>query len=419
MISRKSLLLSFISTIFLFSCQPTNQTAINTISPSPTEKFVVQASTTPTTETATPNPTPTLTPTKPSFSVTENDLSNYPQNGYGPSNFPENINPLTGLPVSDSTILNRYPIAVKISIIPRRMSRPPWGISKADMVFDYYHNNGYTRFHAIFYGNDAELVGPIRSARLLDNTLIQAYKSIFAYGSADARINRVLFNASYSNRLALEGSSHNCPPSSENPFCRYDPNGTNTLLIDTNALTQYMAEKRNLLPQRQYLDGYYFNAIPPADALPGKIIYTRYSGDSYNKWEYDETLHRYLRFQDNVYDQGQGEKYAPMVDRLTNEQVVADNVIILFAEHDYYYKTATSEIVKINLNGYGKAIVFRDGNAYKVNWARVNKNDVVALTYDDGSRFPLRPGITWFQVIGVSSTVNQDEAEWRFEFLIP
>ena len=412
-------------TILFSACQPKIPTQTE-MSKTP----FLKTSTIPTSQLspmATGTSTATITATQSSSSIptktvsvpSRNELKDYPKEGYGPTNFPDNINPLTGLPVQNPTILDRYPVAAKISIIPRRMSRPPWGISLADIVFDYYHNNGYTRFHAIFYGQDAELVGPIRSARLLDDTLIRAYKSIFAYGSADPRINRRLFNSFYSNRLALEGSTHTCPPSISNPFCRFDPGGSDILLIDTNALTEYMANKRNIKGNRQFLDGYYFNLTIPENGSPGKQIYTRYSGDSYSRWDYNASIDRYLRFQDNVYDQGQGEEYVPMVDRLTNEQVAADNVVVLFARHDYFYKTETSEIVDINLNGYGKAIVFRDGLAYKLNWARVKDGDIISLTYDDGSGFPLHPGITWFQVIGNSSNLSQDGSSWRFEFLIP
>ena len=62
------------------------------------------------------------------------------------------------------------------------------GASFADIVYDYYQNNGMTRFHAIFYSQNAEEVGPIRSARLLDAELMQMYKTGLAFGGADARI---------------------------------------------------------------------------------------------------------------------------------------------------------------------------------------------------------------------------------------
>ena len=85
----------------------------------------------------------------------------------GPDDFPENVNPLTGLVVDNPGVLERRPVGVKINNYPRT-NRPQWGLSLADIVYEFYHNNDLPRFHAIFYGNDAEQVGPIRSARLFD-----------------------------------------------------------------------------------------------------------------------------------------------------------------------------------------------------------------------------------------------------------
>ena len=38
----------------------------------------------------------------------------YPVAGYGPSNFPANVDPLTGLTVSDPALLQRRPMLIKV-----------------------------------------------------------------------------------------------------------------------------------------------------------------------------------------------------------------------------------------------------------------------------------------------------------------
>ena len=107
--------------------------------------------------------------------LSTNQLPGY---GYGPFNFPPNINPLTGLLVDDISNLERRPISVKISNYQRGI-RPQWGLSLADHVFEYYHEGGLTRFNAIFYGNDAGQIGPIRSARFSDKDIVEMYDAFF------------------------------------------------------------------------------------------------------------------------------------------------------------------------------------------------------------------------------------------------
>lgn len=385
------------------------------VTPIPTQTTLPLINTT----TPSPSPTKTNTPTfTPTVTQTPTPTETPTPVVYGPSNFPANIDPLTGLAVSDPNILDRRPIAIKINIVPRSSNRPPWGLSFADIVYDYYHNAGYSRFHAIFYGNNASLAGPIRSGRMLDYELIHMYQSIFAYGSADALINQRLLNADFSDRIILEGYAAACPPTTSNPLCRYEPTTNDFLLGDTATLSDYITSI-GVSNGRQNLDGMTFNPTIPANGVDGRQVYVRYSGDNYTRWDYDSPSGRYLRFQDNVYDTGQGEEYAPLIDRVNNEHISAANVVVILARHEYFQQPP-NEIIDILLSGTGKAYAFRDGQMFELQWNRQSINSVLTLSYEDGTPFPFKPGSTWFQVVGVSTNATQESTgAWRFNFLQP
>jgi hypothetical protein len=405
----KKLLIGLFFAILLVGCGQANKT--------PTPLDTVQPLTNTTTPTALPTDTatPTFTPTAtPSPTPTETSTPVV----YGPVNFPENVDPLTGLQVSDPSLLDRRPVAVKINIVPRYSNRPPWGLSFADIVYDYYHNAGYSRFFALFYAHNADLVGPIRSARLLDYELVHMYQSIFAYGSADILINQRLLNADFADRLLMEGNPSPCPPSGSDPFCRYEPNTTDLLLGNT-AIMSSLITARGVSNGRQNLDGMFFDTQVPQAGVDVNQLYVRYSGDNYTRWDYDPVSGEYLRFQDNVYDTGQGEEYAPLTDRLNDQQISASNVVVVFARHEYYQQPP-NEIIEIQLSGTGTAYAFRDGQMYQVQWSRPSVNSVLTLTYSDGTPFPFKPGTTWFQVVGVSTpATEQDTGAWRFNFMMP
>jgi hypothetical protein len=361
----------------------------------------------PTTETpptATIQPTATITPT----ATTE-------VTAYGPHNFPANIDPLTGKIVGDPSLLERRPLAVKIQLFPRG-GRPPWGVSAADIVYDYYQNFGLTRLHAIFLSHNAEKVGPIRSARLLDQSLVSMYQSIFAFGSAEQRTYSRLFGADYANRLVVEGNT-NCPP-----LCREDPNGANYLVANTDQLSAY-ASSKGVDNIRQNLDGMYFNSITPSGGQPIKQIFVRFSISAYAFWDFNPDTRRYLRFQDTQEASDlKTENYAPLPDRTTGEQLAADNVVVLYVPHQYAFNTkpGVSEVVDILLSGSGPAYAFRDGQVFQVTWNRPNKNSVLFLTLPDGSPYAMKPGNTWFEVIGQSSKLETPSPDiWRFLHYIP
>ncbi|OGO37504.1 MAG: hypothetical protein A2W35_10795 [Chloroflexi bacterium RBG_16_57_11] len=334
---------------------------------------------------------------------------------YGPSGFPADVSPLTGLKVSDPALLERRPVAVKVQMFPRGQ-RPPWGVSQADIVFDYYQNFGLTRFHAIFYSKNAEIVGPIRSARLLDIDLINMHKSVFAFGSAEQRTYTRLFNKDFAPRLVVEGNT-NCPP-----MCREDPNGYNYLVTDTAELSAYVSSQ-GVDNTRQNLDGMRFNPATPVSGQPGQQLTVRYSISSYNNWSFDSASGRYLRFQDvqEAPDQA-SEAFEPLLDRANGQQIAAENVVILVAPHKYAFnsKPGPNEVIEILLSGSGPAYAFRDGQVFNLLWNRPAEDSVISLTYPDGTPFASKPGTTWYQVIGRSSQITQPDGQtWRFQHMIP
>ena len=407
---RKITILFVLTMIILTACSPV-------VGPAPqleTPTAEILASPTAIPVTATPSPvppteTPEATPTEEATATS----TPVPQD-YGPDNFPDDVNPLTGEAVSDPDLLDRRPLSIKIQMFPRGQ-RPDWGVSQADIVFDYYQNNGLTRLNAIFYGKDAEKAGPIRSARLLDGYLTRMYESVFAFGGADRRIFARLTSTEYADRLVLEGS-RNCPP-----MCREEPNTFNYLVTNTQDLSEY-ATSEGIDNSRQTLNGMSFQFDPPSGGEPGTQVTTRYSISAYNRWEYDDAVGRYVRFQDTKEASSeQEEDYAPFTDRLTNEQVSSANVVILLVPTEDIIPSRETEIIDIKLSGKGTAYAFRDGQVYNVSW-NAGPDSVLYLTNPDGSPFAFKQGNTWYEVIGQTSIVNdqnKDQGAWRFEFRMP
>ncbi|MCX7756392.1 MAG: DUF3048 domain-containing protein [Anaerolineales bacterium] len=390
-----SLLVTACATVIPLSASPT---------PLPTATSTVTVTVTLTvTPTVTETPSPTITPTP---------TRDYPPEGYGPSGFPSNVNPLTGLKVENPALLERRPIIVKVANLPRAY-RPQWGLSLADHVYEYYIEEGTTRFAAVFLGQDAAMVGPIRSGRLFDHHLINMYRANFAFGSADARVRALLYNQSYANRLVIESA---CPP-----MCRYEPNGVNYLMTNTADLTTYINNRRLREGNgRQNLDGLAFDYDVPAGGQAARVVFVRYSAAIYNRWDYDPQTGKYARFSDTQNDlrQGLDEFYAPLTDRLTGTPITADNVVVLFVSHRYFSRQP--EIIDIVFSGPDKAYLLRDGQMFALQWYRNALDQLFILVGPDGKPFPLKPGNTWFEIVGTSTQLTGGEGgSWRFTFQIP
>lgn len=317
------------------------------------------------------------------------------------------INPLTGQVVLVADRLGRRPILAKVTLFPRN-NRPQWGLSRADIIYEHYTEGGLSRFSALFYGQEAEIVGPIRSARLVDIQLVRMYGALFAYGSADYRVLNEIDNTEFAERAVREFPA-GCPP-----LCRTDPAGQNHLVTDTQALRTFYIERGTDISAPN-LGGMRFGNMPTNESGPGINLRVSYSVDDFHEWVYAEENGFYRRYQES--GDGPG-KVLPLTDRLTGQPIESANVVLIQVPHELYARTP--EIVDIQLYGQGEGMALRDGNAYKVQWIRPYPEGVLYLTLLDGSDYPFKPGTTWFEIVGTTSKVEQQSrGNWTVSFAMP
>lgn len=328
-----------------------------------------------------------------------------------PNNFPDYANPLTGYPVADPTLLDRKPVIVKISNYPHSV-RPQWGLSLADHAYEYYLEDGLTRFAAVFYGNDATQVGPIRSGRIFDATLLKMYNGIVVFNGADQKVVDFFNENNLANNLVVERKG-------VTPLWRdLSLPEPHNLFGNTAEISAHVTE-RGSNNERPDLVTNAFYSIGNYGKDWAMQVHINYSYANYAYWEYDMDSGRYLRYQGSADNLSNDPQYELLTDSLTNFPIAADNVVILFVPHEFFYKSSDTEIFDIQLIDKGNAYVFRDGKANPAVWVRIDEYKPLAIQDTGGGYFPLKPGITFFQIIHTDSVMNQDGSTWSFDFVRP
>ncbi|HOG79026.1 MAG TPA: DUF3048 domain-containing protein [Anaerolineaceae bacterium] len=341
------------------------------------------------TQTPTPTATPTATPTPTPTPVV-----------YGPTGFPDNVNPLTGLVVSDPELLNRRPMFIKVANFPRT-GRPHAGLSYADLVFEYYIGEGANRFAAVYYGQDCPQVGPMRSGRLVDAQLAPMYQGTLAYVSAWDWV-RTKLDQTMQWRGMLEGPN-TCPA-----ICRLPPGDVTSVFADTAALEEAFA-KRNVQIEDPVLDGMYFNEAVPANGIPGEKLRVEFYIKNIGEWVYDPVSGKYLRWIETVdVVTGEVNGMIPLVDRLTDEQLGFSNVVLIFATYTTYSPTIHDMTILDNRDGM-RAVLFRDGQAFETVWKSVGYDKPIQFFTPEGDPMAFKPGNTWFVIMGRNSPYTETE----------
>jgi len=331
-------------------------------------------------------PSPTFTPT-PAFTPT-------------PTPWPANVNPLTGEVVSDPGLLDRVPVAIKISNWPGQYVRPQAGINSADLIYEHYNEGWFaSRWTAIYLGKDPLRVGPVRSGRLIDLHLPAIYKAVLACsGFSDGVLELIKNSDLYPDRVASPSVGVG-EPVFYRDFSRDVP--LEHTMYTSPALVREWAAGHGI-SGRQKLEGMVFSEKPTVQGTSASYVLIPYrSLDA--EWRYDEASGRYLRWSD-------GE---PHTDALDGQQLSVANVVVLYVPHwdtdiieDPHWGTPSIEFALWNSN---RAIIFRDGVRIDAFWQRWKRDDMLTLTDEQGNPIPLKVGNTFFEVVpteGVEVTVE-------------
>ena len=340
-------------------------------------------------------PTPTFTPTPlPIFGAV------------GPVDFPENVNPLTGLQVEDPSILDRRPVLVKVANYPVS-GRPHAGLSKADMVFEYYIGSGGNRFSALYYGQDADMIGPVRSGRTIDPYLASLYEGVLGFEGAYILILEHIVEILGERAISAKNL---CPG-----LCDDGRNIVISVFGDSEALTR-IASDRGVVNQRYLLEGMAFDPDVPDGGETADVISIRFSRINPSEWRYDEDSGFYLQWIDN--ETGTEIDLIPLVDRVNDQQLAFSNVAVIFVEHDEIAPTWHDMFLWDNNDGQ-RAVVFRDGNAYDLTWRTPSRTQPIQFVDQSGEVFRLKPGNTWVVIMGLNSGVTSEDGTWTFNFFMP
>lgn len=351
----------------------TNTPAGPTKTPTPLPTDTATATSTPT---ATPTPTDTPTPTP-----TPN----------GPFSYPEGINPLTGLPYPNEEARNRRNLIVKISNFPP-IVRPQTNVNLADVVFEVEAEGGVTRFAAIFRSQLPEIVGSVRSARLLDLELVPMFQALLAYSGTSDPIQKLILTSPYTYQTfsPLKGDNEDAG------FIRVPQEGKafeHTLFLQPALLIEKATARGVNTPYKPF--GFAFAEQPDPAGEPATDVFVDWYGQTDARWQFDEETGRYMRYTDGLMH----------TDAATGEQLWTDNLIIIEVPHnrrpDLFPEGATYESLEIALWDQGRAYLVRDGVFYQGYWRRRDREPGSALQIIYGNNTPImmKPGRTWVSVV--------------------
>lgn len=295
----------------------------------------------------------------------------------GSSPEPEPVCPLTGAPAPGGKIPDRAALAVKVENLPE--TRPQYGLSTADLVYEEPVEGGITRFIVIYHCEDAPRIEPVRSARTTDPQVLVQLGTV-AFGYADAAGYVIKEVARYDKQID-DVNMTNAPSAYSRDPSRPEPHN---LVSSTKDLWDAATKPFLQTPTSPFTFGEMEGKSKRAKQV--ELFFSDYSDVV---WKWSGGKDAYLRFHGTTAHRS-----------AEGGQVEAQNVVIQIVEvqNSDHLDPAGNPVPEVTLTGKGKAFLLRDGQMYAGRWTRGSIDDVTVFATAGGQEFLLAPGKTWVEL---------------------
>ena len=298
----------------------------------------------------------------------------------------EKMSPLTGKELPPEVWLNRPRRVIAFKIDNNINARPQSGLQEADSVHEILVEGGMTRFLAFFLDNTSKYLGPIRSARPTDPTLVRPYGgTLVVSGATDGLIPAI-------RELGVPVLEEQNAPTMFRISSRKAPHN---LYADTELVRERINDR-----------GFYFLQPGPSPLYPFGLDQNNWSEGA------SKVTIKYSDFTTVIWKQD-GDKYARfIIDNYSdNKEAVAHNFITQEGNSDILktetivvlqgplYKDKATTLPSVLTVGVGDAYVISDGKHIKGTWRRGDISETFVLLDSNQNPIEVPPSSQWVHIL--------------------
>lgn len=295
---------------------------------------------------------------------------------------PEPVLPLLGTPGS---VPARAALAVKID--NTEQGRPPSGLTDADVVFEEMVEGGLTRLLAVYQSQDPETVGPVRSARSTDlSILAELGRPLFAWSGANPTFAAAVGAADIIDVGA--GAAPEAYRRADDRRAPYNLYAAPGLLRDAGAGDAAAGTPPD--PVFAYRETGVPLSGPGAETADGFRTAATGALATDIAWSWDAGGEAWMRDQNG----------SAHLDE-SGDPVRAANVVVRFTPYgDSGVRDSTGALVpEASAVGEGDAWLLSGGRAQPGRWHKPSADAVTTYTDSAGQPLLLAPGTTWVEVL--------------------
>ena len=304
----------------------------------------------------------------------------------------EKMSPFTGLEISPELWLKRPRRVIAFKIDNNLNARPQSGLQEADTVMEILVEGGMTRFLAFFMDKTSSYVGPIRSARPTDPTLVRPYGGILVVSGATAGLVPAIRGLGVP---VLEEVS------SPTMFRIQDRDAPHNLYGDTELVREYI-DNRGFLFNQEVKPLYSFgnNQSNWSDGANRVII--KYSEFTSVIWKIDGD--QYSRFIIDGYSDTEEAVAHNFVTRDGYSDILKSPTIVVI-QGPLYNDEATT-LPSVLTVGVGPVTIFNNGQYIEGTWRRNDISDQFEFLDSEQNKISIPPSKQWIHILPLTGDIS-------------
>ena len=307
----------------------------------------------------------------------------------------DKMSPFTGLELPPEIWLKRPRRVIAFKIDNNLNARPQSGLQEADSVMEILVEGGMTRFLAFYMDRSSTYVGPIRSARPTDPTLVRPYGGILVVSGATAGLIPAI------RELGVPVLEEVRSPTM---FRIANRNAPHNLYADTELVREYIDE-RGFLFNQEVLPLYNFGNDQSKWLSGSNRLTIKYSEFTTVIWKLDgEEYSRFIVDGYSPSDEAVSHNFTT-IDGYTDILKTSTVVVI----QGPLYNDEVTTLPSVLTVGVGPVTIFHNGKYIEGTWRRNDINDSFEFLDLDQNKIQVPPSKQWIHIVPLTGEISWSE----------
>tara|TARA_Y100001958_G_scaffold101855_1_gene70772 strand:+ start:272 stop:1387 length:1116 start_codon:yes stop_codon:yes gene_type:complete len=307
----------------------------------------------------------------------------------------EKMSPFTGLEISPELWLKRPRRVIAFKVDNNLNARPQSGLQEADTVMEILVEGGMTRFLAYFMDKTSSYVGPIRSARPTDPTLVRPFGGILVVSGATAGLIPAI------RELGVPVLEEVSSPTMFRIGSRKAPHN---LYADTELVRQYI-DNRGFLFNQDVKPLYSFGNDQSNWSDGANRVSITYSEFTSVVWKIDND--QYSRFIVDAYSNSDEAVAHNFITRDGYTDILKVPTIVVI--QGPLYNDEVTTLPSVLTVGVGPLTIFHNGKHIEGTWRRNDIADQFEFLDSDQNKIQVPPSKQWIHILPLSGGISWSE----------